>query len=77
MSGETTPQFLGTAYSFKPSFTSTSGFSITIQNCLNDSEPAPRACNGGGDGISGDPVNNPEVTVSGTVFPSQEGIQQN
>jgi len=77
-----TGSFLGTAYNvtnpvngligpyYSPSTNPTIGFSITIQNCLNDSAST---CNAGGNGISSDPVNNPEVQVSGSVVPSQEG----
>ena len=79
--------YLGTAYGTaiigafanNVSFNATSGFSITIQNCLNNSETINSlpTCNGSGNGKSSDPVNNPEAQVSGSVFPSQEGMQQN
>ena len=73
-----TTQYLGTAYSITnlngvnnspPTFNSTNGFSITIQNCLNNAAAAPAACSA--TGTSGDPVNNPEVQLSGSVFPPQ------
>jgi len=54
-----------------PTFTSSASqllFSITLQNCLNNSAAS---CNGGGAGISSDPANNPEVVVSGSITPSQ------
>lgn len=68
----TGPTFLGTAYSNPaPAFsTTTDNFSITIQNCLTNSAAT---CNASGVGISSDPVNNPEVQVSGSIFPPQEG----
>ncbi len=59
-----TNSFLGTAYSVNSTFTN-NVFSITIQNCLNNNNP-PGTC-------GSDPVNNPQVTVSGSVFPPQEG----
>ena len=43
-------------------------FSVTLQNCLND---AASGCSSSG--TSTDQVNNPEVQISGTVFPPQEG----
>jgi len=66
------PFYLGTAYSIVtpvPTFTSTTGFSITIQNCLNNSLAS---CNSSG--TSTDPANNPEVQVSGSVIPFQESF---
>jgi len=71
--------YLGTAYSISnlsgasspPSFTSTTGFSMTIQNCLNNANP-PGTCKS--TGTSTDPANNPEVQVSGSVIPSQESF---
>jgi hypothetical protein len=66
------PTFLGTAYSItnpSSSLNSTTGFSITIQNCLNDSA---LGCNSSG--ISTLPANNPEVQITGTVFPPQESF---
>ncbi len=69
----------GTAYSISnpspPSFvanplTNQLQFTITIQNCLNDLNP-PGTCSPSGTSI--DPVNNPEVTVTGSVSPQQEG----
>jgi hypothetical protein len=65
-------QFLGTAYSMtnpSPAFTSASGFSITIQNCLNDSAAS---CYNANPALQ-DPINNPQVQVSGSVFPPQQG----
>jgi len=62
------PLYLGTA-SGNPfslattSFNSTSGFSMTIQNCLDNSQAS---------GNCGTP-NNPSVQLSGSVFPSQVG----
>ncbi len=63
--------YLGTA-SNMPSiaFNPTAGFSITIQNCLNNAAPS---CNFL-DPTKQDPANNPQVSVSGTTFPSQEGF---
>ena len=62
--------FLGTAFSsfagIPPTYSATNGFSITIQNCLND---AAASCNA--TGTSTDPANNPEVQVTGNVFPPQ------
>ncbi len=58
-------QFLGTAFSIATVFTNSNGqllFTITIQNCLNDSATCFSAP---------DPVNNPNVTVSGSAFPTQ------
>jgi hypothetical protein len=76
-----TQVYLGTAFSdpaAAATFNSTSGFTITLQNCLNNSETINDSltCNGSGNGISSDPVNNPEVQVSGSVYPSQEGMPQ-
>ncbi len=56
------------------SFNSTTGFSITLKNCFDNSASS---CDGSGDGISSDPVHNPEVKLSGSVFPAQEGMTQN
>ena len=66
--------FLGTAFSISelnsvatpPTFDTTGGFSITIQNCLDDSLAS---CN-----ISGTSTalaTNPEVQLSGSIFPPQ------
>lgn len=67
------PAYLGTAYSIinpnPPSFNSTTGFSITIQNCLNN---ALTTCDPSG--ISRNPGSNPEVQLSGSVIPSQESF---
>ena len=68
----TGPTFLGTAFAL-PAVTfagSTGSFTVTLQNCLNN---AASSCNAGGAGISTDQINNPEVQISGTVFPPQEG----
>jgi prepilin-type N-terminal cleavage/methylation domain-containing protein len=81
----TAAQFLGSAFSItnlpvgstlpqSPYFSPSSGimtFSIVIENCLDDSAAT---CNSGGNGVSGDPANNPEVQLSGSVTPSQEGM---
>ena len=72
------PQYLGTAFSNPAvTFSATAGgqmaFSITIQNCLTN---AASSCFNS-DPTKLDPANNPEVTISGSVFPSQEGMQQN
>ena len=75
-----TAQFLGTAYSISylngistpPAFNSTTGFSITIQNCLNDAATGTEAC--AKTGTSNDMANNPEVQVAGSVFPPQESF---
>ena len=62
--------YLGTAYSINtPTFSSTAGFNITINNCLDDSAST---CSGGSD-----QADNPTVQLSGNVFPSQEGMVQN
>jgi prepilin-type N-terminal cleavage/methylation domain-containing protein len=65
--------FLGTAYSISnpsaPAFTAANGFSITIQNCLNNSLGTCSAT-----GTSTDPANNPEIQLSGSVTPAQEGM---
>lgn len=61
--------FLGTAFSVAPAFVPATGnFSITIQNCLNDSLATCSAT-----GTSTDPANNQEVQLSGSVIPPQEG----
>lgn len=60
-----TNSFIGTAYSVSTSFNPTNGFSVTIQNCLNDYASTCFSA-------TPDPVNNPQVTVSGSVFPLQE-----
>ena len=69
----TNTTFLGTAYSISNpsplSFNSTTGFSITIQNCLNDSASS---CYNPNPALQ-DPANNPQAQVSGSVFPPQEG----
>ena len=79
-SGNTTT-FLGSADGITPAFTNASAgqltFSITINNCLNDTTAAG-TCNGNGQspgstpGVSSDPVNNPEVSLSGSIIPTQE-----
>jgi prepilin-type N-terminal cleavage/methylation domain-containing protein len=61
--------FLGTAFSITnpaPSFDSTKGFSITIQNCLDNTAGT---CSN--TGTSTDPSTNPEVQISGSIFPPQ------
>ncbi len=59
----------GTAYANPVvNFSATTGFSITIQNCLNNTASSCKST-----GTSTDPINNPEVQVSGSVFPPQEG----
>jgi prepilin-type N-terminal cleavage/methylation domain-containing protein len=66
--------FLGRAFSITrlngvlstPSFDGTTGFSITIQNCLDNT--AVTCLN---TGTSTDPVINPEVQISGSIFPPQ------
>jgi hypothetical protein len=60
--------FLGTAYSATTTFSSTTNgpFAITLQNCLNDSATS---CFNANSALQ-DPVNNPQVTLSGTVYPS-------
>jgi len=76
--------FLGSANTgfanLPPTFTSDGVqllFTITLQNCLNNSAAS---CNGNGanpgstPGVSSDPVNNPEVVVSGSASPSQESM---
>lgn len=76
-----TGTFLGTAITnpFKTglnaviSFNATSGLTITIQNCLDNT--ASSCFNS--DPTKQDPVNNPQVTLTGSVFPSQSGVQQN
>jgi len=68
------PTFLGTAYSMTPQFSATGQllFSMTIQNCLNNSA---QSCNAGATpGTSSDPANNPEVQLSGSVIPTQESM---
>jgi prepilin-type N-terminal cleavage/methylation domain-containing protein len=69
----TASQFLGTAYSIShpsaPLFNSTTGFSITIQNCLNDSLATCSST-----GTSTDLANNPEVQLTGSVFPPQQSF---
>jgi hypothetical protein len=78
-SGSSNPMYLGTAFNISPSFSPTTGvFSVTLQNCLNDSETQNSllTCNGGGSGISSDLTNNPESSLSGSVTPSQVGLQQ-
>jgi hypothetical protein len=68
----TASQFLGSAYSIGvPSFAPSSNlllFSIKVTNCLNNTLATCQA-----NGTSSDPANNPEVQVSGSVFPLQEG----
>jgi hypothetical protein len=63
-----TAQFLGTAYSITPSFSTAVGsqmvFTMTIQNYLDNS------------GSLTDPVNNPQVSITGSVSPPQQGMQQ-
>jgi len=70
--GVANSEYLGTAASnpvTSAAFNSTSGFSITINNCLNNSAST---CSGGN---STDQANNPSVQLSGSIFPSQEGMQ--
>jgi hypothetical protein len=55
--------FVGTAYNVTFPVVA-NGFSITIQNCLNDSAAS---CYG----ATPDPVNNPEVQLNGSVVPAQ------
>ena len=66
--------FLGSAFSWAPSFVDSQTlnelqFSITLQNCLDDTATS---CQAGG--TSTDPVNNPEVQLSASITPPQEGI---
>jgi prepilin-type N-terminal cleavage/methylation domain-containing protein len=74
----TAAQFLGSAFSITnptaPVFTDSVAtnqlqFSITIQNCLNNSLATCSAT-----GTSTDPANNPEIQLTGSVTPSQEGM---
>lgn len=63
--------YLGTAYSSpaaSATFNSATGFSITLQNCLNNSASS---CLGSS---STDPANNPQVQLSGSVIPAQESF---
>jgi prepilin-type N-terminal cleavage/methylation domain-containing protein len=72
-SGSSNFTYLGTAYSMTSptaTYSASTGFSITLQNCLNDSLAS---CNGSGVGVSSDPADNPEVSISGSVFPQQQG----
>ena len=65
------PVYLGTAFT-APNVTyptASNGFSITVQNCLNNSATGTATC--GNNGVSGDMVNNPEVQISGNVTPDQ------
>jgi len=65
------PVYLGTAFADPAvTFSSQYLFSIKIQNCLNNANP-PGTCSLSG--TSTDPANNPEVQVSGSVYPSQVG----
>lgn len=48
-------------------------FKVTIQNCINDNA-SPQTCSSSGTSL--DPVNNPEIVKTGTVYPMQEGMQQ-
>ena len=62
--------FLGTAYS-APTIAfvgSTGSFTVTLTNCLSN---AAGSCSS--TGTSTDQINNPEVQISGSVFPGQEG----
>jgi len=72
ISTSTNYTYLGTAYTMttKP-YNALNGFSITLQNCLNNSATGSEACSN--TGISDDPANNPEVQLSGTVYPPQDG----
>jgi len=86
----TGPTFLGTAYSISnyngnsspPSFyingTNSGGppmvFTITIQNCLDDTS-STGTCSPTGN--STDPANNPEVQLTESAFPLEEGMQNN
>ena len=65
------PKFLGMAYAFigGVKYDPKKGFSLTLQNCLNNSLPSCPA--------NSDPVNNPQVTLSGNVYPAQQSAQQN
>ena len=72
--GPTTgPTFLGTSFAAPAvTFVATTGsFTVTLKNCINNAPSG--TCDGTSDGVSSDPVNNPEVKLSGTVFPPQEG----
>jgi len=76
------PVYLGTAFTNPTAtFSSAAGgqmvFSLTIQNCLNDTPVAAGGtCNPSLPGGSSNPASNPGVQVSGSVYPSQEGMQQ-
>ncbi|MBF0503741.1 MAG: hypothetical protein HQL14_01445 [Candidatus Omnitrophica bacterium] len=59
--------FVGTAFSIAPQYNN-SVFSITIQNCLNNSAASCQAS-----GISTDQVNNPEITKIGSIACLQQG----
>ena len=70
-------QYLGTAFS-NPTVTfgvdgSNSGnqllFTVSLQNCLDNSAASCQA--------GTDQANNPEIQVSGSAFPTQEGMQNN
>jgi prepilin-type N-terminal cleavage/methylation domain-containing protein len=70
-----TREFVGSAYNIDspaPPTYSSGVFSITIQNCLNNGAPT---CNAGTTaGTSSDPVNNPEVQLTGSVQTPLEGV---
>ena len=71
-----TSTYLGTAasnpvLSINFSTTTATGFNITINNCLNNSAGSCFA-----QSAPVDPVNNPQVSLSGNVFPAQEGMNQ-
>ncbi|MDE1920893.1 MAG: hypothetical protein KGI24_05525, partial [Candidatus Omnitrophica bacterium] len=78
--------FLGTAYSItntagtslasSPSFVSNGTqllFSVNILNCLDNSD-ATNCGKGTTAAVSKDPVDNPEVQVSGSVVPQQASM---
>jgi hypothetical protein len=64
----TASTYLGTALNFTPTFTNAAGgqllFSIVINNCL---DTTLATCT-----PAGDPVNNPYISVTGSVIPTQE-----
>jgi len=67
-----TSTYLGTAYLLPAvSYSSTTGFNVTLQDCFNN---AALSCFS--QGASSDPVNNPQVTLSGNSFPAQVGVTQ-
>jgi len=62
--------FLGSVNSIVSTYTTTPQvlFTVTLQNCLNNTAGT---CNNPNPGVSSDPVNNPEVKITGTAFPTQ------